>query len=454
MGMPSPIPFVAIATDKPAEPAPVTLYPSRISLSTWRGCNLRCSYCVLQSDPIADDPFQARRVASVSALMSAFDASRAANPAIRRLKLTINDHSDPFLTPAIAEDSLAILRQLAARAISAPVIITTKMHPGANVIAQLASLSAQLKLSIFVSIADFSPRGDVEHIAVERRFDALRHFAQAGLHTVLYLKPIGPWTDIAALSKALARHADVINEVILSPLKDDGAGHDLIGPDYFTDYGFGGRAENAIVDAILRLKPSMKISRKRSCAINRHHALPCKPPLFGNTSTSAQAGDLFTHAISRAGYCELRPQHSLNGRPDIHLALSFMAEQLARLNIPWALIGSMATALSQDQPDALAVNDIDIAVEKKHQEKIYRWLKQEGAEPKAYLGCKGSCSRRAKALHLSPSLIDFDQYRSTLRIKVAGVAIDITSKDRRLIDTARETWLHGMKVPLAMAASV
>lgn len=442
------IPFVEITEDKPSVIAPVTVYPTRISLSSWRGCNLKCSYCVLQSDPVDANPFSAQRVSSVAELLAGLDHALRENTDISTLKLTINDHTDPFLTPEIAEDTLAILEGLAARRVTAPIMITTKMPAGEKVIERLAILKDRLRMTVFVSIADFSTGERVELVDVGSRFEALKHFVCRGIHTVLYLKPIGPWTDIAVMTAYLQRYVGYVSEIIISPLKGQRSDYPHIPLDDIARYSFGGDVEDAVVNAILAVNPAIKVSRKRSCSVNRRNQLSCRPPLFGS-SPANPAADLFANAVSTNGYCEVRPKAVLNGRPDLHLALSFIGAQLDKLGIRWALIGSMQRAIDAQTERMMAVNDIDIAVPKADQDRLYHWLKNFGAAPKAFIGCGGSCSLRGKAMHLSPQVVDFDRYRSTLRIVVAGVFVDITSNDKALREAALAKRAANIMTPLS-----
>lgn len=441
------IPLVEIAEDKPAETAAVTVYPTRISLSSWRGCNLKCRYCVLQMDPVSANPFSAKRIATVTDLMAALDRAIVESPDISKLKITINDHTDPFLVPEIAEDTIAIVRALTEREVSVPIIITTKMKPSASVIERLTELKDRLNISIFVSVSDFSKERSVESIDVESRFEALKSFVEAGFHAALYLKPIGPWTDINSLTEYLHRYESYVSEVIISPLKGGLSDYHDIPVGYHDGYHFGGDIENSIIEAILSVNPSIRVSRKRSCAVNRRGALPCLPPLFGGGSD--QGGDLFVNAVSTDGYCEVRPKSSLSGRPDLHLALSFIADLFAKLEVSWALIGSMRNAIDDSFDRMLAVNDIDVAVGKHDQDRIYRWLKKTGAKPKAYLGCKGNCSLKGRSMNVFPSVVDFDRYRSTIRVVVAGVFVDISSKDEAVVAGASERLVAGIWIPVA-----
>jgi hypothetical protein len=107
------IPLVEVTDDHPAVIQPVTVYPTRISLSSWRGCNLKCQYCVLQQDPLESDPFHAQRVSTVAELLAAYDSAVRGNADVSRLKITLNDHTDPFLKPEISADTLALVEALA-----------------------------------------------------------------------------------------------------------------------------------------------------------------------------------------------------------------------------------------------------------------------------------------------------------------------------------------------------
>ena len=419
------IPLVEITEQHPTTIEPVTLYPTRISLSTWRGCNLKCGYCVLQDDPVSADPFSAQRVASVDALLAAYDSMMRASPDAQQLKLTLNDHTDPFLTPAITQDTLALVAGLAARGVSAPVVITTKLNPGAAVVEQLAALAGNLRLSVFVSVADFSQHHRVELDNVPARFEALRLFASHGLHAVLYVKPVGPWTDVAGLTRYLAAYADCIDEVIMAPVKRDEAAGEYARA--AAQFAFGSEAEDAIVAAIHAVKPSIRVSRKRSCAINRRHRLACMPPLFGKQEAES-GGDLFANAVSRDGYCELRPAATFAGRADLYLALSCMADLFAQLEVPWALIGSFERALGRDADELASVNDIDVAVRKQDLLRIHQHLVSLGVAPEVYMGCKDTCSLRGAAKTVVPEVISLDAYRYNLRIAVAGVQVDVTTK--------------------------
>jgi hypothetical protein len=427
------IPLVEITDDHPAVIQPVTVYPTRISLSSWRGCNLKCQYCVLQQDPVAGDPFTAQRVSTVADLLDAYDRAVAEAADLSRLKITINDHTDPFLKPEISADTLAIVEALARRKVTAPVMITTKLNPGSAVIRKLAQIAGDLKLTMFVSVADFSEHNRVELDNVEDRFAAIREFAEHGLHTVLYLKPIGPWTDIRRMSEYLCRYQPWITEVIMAPLKGDVSSCGLPSVPV-ADYDFGGEAENRIVEAIHAVNPAIKVSRKRSCAVNRQHQLACMPPLFGNQD-SQPASDLFANAVSLKGYCEVRPAASFAGRPDLYLALSCVSELLEQLEVRWALIGSMQRAVDAKGTGLDAVNDIDIAVSKADFPRIHQRLKSQGLALEASMGCDGSCSIRGGAKSVLGEVIILDDYRYNIRLRVAGVMVDITTKERAVIAT-------------------
>lgn len=447
MTTPAALRLVEVTPDKPTHVEPVTVYPSRISLSSWRGCNLRCGYCVLQADPVVGDPFRARRVSPVADLLAAYDDALALNPGAARLKLTINDHTDPFLTPEIAEDTLAILEGLASRQVTVPVMITTKLHPGPERIQRLATLARRLRLTVFVSVADFGGRGRVEQVEVGPRFQALRDLADAGLHAVLYLKPIGPWTDIAALSDWLRRYARVVGEVVLSPLKDD--------PDaalaYASDaealaYGFGGAQEGAIVAAIHAVNPVIKVSRKRSCAVNRRYRLGCMPPLFGKAPA---VSDLYVNAVSAGGYCELRAPSALGERPDLVLALSLVAELLQKLDVRWALMGSMRCYDLVTGTVGPAVGDIDVALLPRDLPRVHEAFRAYGQAPAVFMGCTGFCSGDGRSRPALPAVADLERFRSTVRVRVAGVQVDFSTKDEAVIAAATLREVAGVVVPLA-----
>ena len=444
MQMPKLIPFVEVTETQPSAIEPVTVYPTRISLSSWRGCNLKCQYCVLQQDPVGGDPFTAQRVSTVADLLDAYDRAVAEAADLSRLKITINDHTDPFLKPEISADTLAIVEALALRKVMAPVMITTKLNPGTAVIRKLAQIAGGLKLTMFVSVADFSEHNRVELDNVEDRFAAIREFSEHGLHTVLYLKPIGPWTDIQRMTEYLSRYQPWITEVIMAPLKGDVSSCGLPSVPV-ADYDFGGEAENRIVEAIHAVNPAIKVSRKRSCVVNRQHQLACMPPLFGNQD-SQPASDLFANAVSLRGYCEVRPAASFAGRPDLYLALSCVSEMLEQLNMRWALIGSMQRAVDAAGNGLDAVNDIDIAVSKADFPRIHERLKSQGLAPDVYMGCKDSCSMHGAAKIVFSEVIEMDDYRYNIRIVVAGVTVDITTKDEGVIAGARRRGLAGCQV--------
>lgn len=447
------IPFVEVTESHPSAVQPVTVYPTRISLSSWRGCNLKCSYCVLQQDPVSGDPFKAERVSTLQELLAAYGKIVSEAPDFSRLKITINDHTDPFLTPEITTDTLDIVAALASQNIQAPVMITTKLNPGADVVQRLAQLSKQLKLTVFISIADFSEQARVELNNVKARFEALKEFSSSGVHTVLYIKPVGPWTDVASLTEYLSRYEDYVAEVIMAPLKGEGLSKALGVPLSVSDaYEFGGLAEDKVVQEIHAVSPAIKVSRKRSCAVNRRHQISCAPPLFGGSdshSEETESSDLFANAVSLNGYCEVRPHSTFSGRPDLYLALSYIGNFLDQIDVRWAVIGSMQRAVDGAGDSFDKVNDVDIAVAKKDFALIHEHLKSHGFAPEVYMGCKGMCSNIGLVKTVFPDVIELEKYRSNIRIAVAGVSIDISTKDEGVIHSATERDLAGCKVLVA-----
>lgn len=443
------IKLVEVSENYPKNIEPVTFYPGRVSLSSWRGCNLKCRYCVLQMDPVDSDPFSAQRVSSVTELLQAYDALCASQQAARAVKILVNDHTDPFLTPEITRDTLAIIRGLATRGIAVPVVITTKLHPGEGVARELAGYAKEINLSIFVSIADIGAHARVDLNNIDDRFEALRHFSERGLHANLYIKPIGPWTDIEALMGYMHRYSRYLSEVVISPLKGTAQDYQKFGiVDAQAGFQFGEEIETALITRLKDDFPSLKISRKRSCAINRHHQLNCSPPAFGNGKPE-ETGDLFVNALVTDNYCEIRPESEFMAKPDFMRSLVQVAGIFDDAGVAWTLIGSLQRALRTGALLSL-VNDIDIAVVKEDFHAISEVFLGFGMRPEVTMGCGNGCSRGSLIKNEMPNVIEIDRYRCNLRLDLSGVSIDVTTKPEEVIARSGYMQILGRKVMVAI----
>lgn len=440
---------VNLATGHPTTISAITIYPNRISINSHYGCNLACQYCCLVFDRLSSAPFLAARISSIENLFDEFDRIPIDSP-YAKLNLSVGDHSDPFLNPEIAADTLKILQGLEARGVTTPVILTTKLRPSDIILDQIAKLH-QLKLSVFLSIADTSSEERVDLNNIENRLIALKEFKSRGVHTVFLLKPIGSWTDPAIIKKMVYDNRDSIDEVVLSPLMDDEiSNYQKIGL-YDEPIGqYGSDFEDLIVSEIHSASPEIPVSRKRSCAINRHWGLACKPPLF--EIANINRGDLFIWSMrDQSGHCRIYPKQSFhNLDPRVVSAMSKIGNLFKKFDVRWALIGSLQRALSSPNSKSADCKDIDIAVTKEDLQRIIIEIKNIDPSSTNWDGCKGTCSVRGLQTRTTNwHEVKTAGLRVLVRLKIDGIQIDLTSKSIDVVFNTRIINVAGMALPLA-----
>ena len=435
----------------PIRASAITIYGSRVSLNTTYGCPIKCEYCVLLQDNINADPFRVNVISTVHELLAEYDKALRSDARLENLKISVGDHSDPFL-PKVVADTLAILEGLAARGIKTPILLTTKLRPPTEILDKIAALD--LKLTFFISIADTSNRNnrfDIDN--VHNRLAALRDVKSRGIHTVLYIKPWdAEWTTPSKIAELVRENRMWIDEVVLSPLQGTTS-------DYYTSLKkiseighYGSDLENRLITEISKAAPDLAISRKRSCSINRRHDHPCRPPLFATLNSSTR-GDLFFLAVpDDAGYCKVYPKESFqNIEPGVISALSTLSKLLQQSNITWGLIGSFQRALSNEGP--VMFKDIDIAVTKPDLLSIIEILKNIDPDLVPYMGCKGKCSAHEIVPKQNWSVeVNSIGVRLMCRVHIGGIQFDITSVGKDVLGKIRYIRVAGLDLPLAESA--
>ncbi len=453
--LPGDVCLVTAETGHPSAIKPVTVYPSRLSLNAWYGCPLGCRYCCLPFDGLSDEPEKPKKITDTDTLLAAYDQCQNIKP-IRRLKITLGDHSDPFLTPVIAQDTLKILQGLAKRGATASILLTTKMFPGLALLEAIAELRSTLKLSLFVSMADTSDAARVEPANMDDRIKTLQACKSLGLHTVMYLKPIGWWTSPALLSQLVEAHRDDVDEIVISPLQSQTVfrqGEENTA-ELFPSSCYGGDLEDQLVEMLHRVAPAIPVSRKRSCAVNRRWKLKCQTPIIYTPAKSS--GDLFHNTIrDDDGYCHVIPEKSYGGlEAGMVSALSKVRRMLNKNNVEWAIIGSFQRALTSGSSFS-SVNDIDIALSKSDLRKMHSTLAGDNPTAELWMGmdCE-DCSRRGRLKPVEMKAItstEDHEYRATLRLVVDGTSFDFSTKNMAAGQELLKKHVAGMEVPVLLA---
>lgn len=435
----------------PIRASAITIYGSRVSLNTTYGCPIKCEYCVLLQDHINADPFRVNVISTVPELLAEYDKALRSDARLENLKISVGDHSDPFL-PKVVADTLAILEGLAARGIKTPILLTTKLRPPTEILDRIAALD--LKLTFFISIADTSNRNnrfDIDN--VHNRLAALRDVKSRGIHTVLYIKPWdAEWTTPSKIAEIVRENRMWIDEVVLSPLQ--GTIRDYASLKKLSETGhYGSELENRLITEISNAAPDLPISRKRTCSVNRRHDQPCRPPLFEITNSSTR-GDLFLSSIpDDKGYCKVYPNKSFrNIEPGVISALSTLSKLFQQSAITWGLIGSFQRALSNEGP--VMFKDIDIAVTKPDLLSIIEIFKNIDPKLVPYMGCKGKCSAHEIVPNLDWSFeVNNIGVRIMCRIHIGGIQFDITSVGKDVLGKIRYIRVAGLDLPLAESAA-
>ena len=346
---------------QPSKLAPITIFPyrNRISLNTYYGCHLGCAYCICQSDSYsAKAKNRPVRLASAEQILESLNTVRSS---LEGYRINIGDFSDPFGDKNLQEDSLKILRGLHKNSYSNPISLTSKVAPSQKFLEQIQKLP--LRLSLYVSLSDVGTR--VEKMSAEQRVLLAQKSYDAGIHTVLLMRPLHPaWSVPEQFFPVLKLMRGYIDEVVVSGLRaTDKVRQSLakkniliVAPEDeafpFIDSVF----ESEIINVVNKALPGVSVTRTRSCPSNRRYNLACLQPSAQKYPVPEQASrwpECDNWSVVRRdwnGYCRLS---SLN-RP---FTTGLTPEQSAVLEkfsliadaapaIPWRLIGGTAQILN------------------------------------------------------------------------------------------------------------
>ena len=271
-----------------------------VSVNPVYGCNIGCPFCVSQADPWRPVGDGQTTLAPVQAILEGLVQHAAW---LRRLRLSVMDFCDPF-DPAVRPQLRQLMQGLDANLPGQVVLLTTRLHPGEQLLRWLASLH-NIKLSLFVSLGDAA--GGVQPVTpVKARLRLLEQSSRQGLHTVMLLRPlVAEWTRRCSLRRLLEHAARSCHEVVL-------AGLNLTPPVQASLLTAGwpvpaepadrhGGVERQLRERVLQLSRQvvgqLPLSEHRSCAINRHRELGC------TVAAGCAAGPLEIRACR--GYCSM-----------------------------------------------------------------------------------------------------------------------------------------------------
>lgn len=281
MNDPCDLPIVELG--RPSRTAPALAFrrgKGHLSVNPVAGCTLMCPFCIGRGDSWSQGASFAglRPLSTVPRILETLEAHA---DRVRPLKLSIMDFTEPFL---VGNQRLldALLRGLDERLPGQAVLLTTRLHPGEPFLDLLAGLK-RLKLSLFVSLGDAT--GGVRPVTpVWQRLKLLEDSSDRGLHTVMLLRPlVREWSRASALRFLLGHAAATCHEVVLSGLSlrpEVEAGLSQAGwpvPRQPSDEHGGVEPGFALEVMALAEKVlgQVPLSEHRSCAMNRHHRLPC-----------------------------------------------------------------------------------------------------------------------------------------------------------------------------------
>lgn len=238
-----------------------------LSVNPVSGCGVGCPYCLNLADGIGPER------SSSSSVEAVLDTLVQHEEIVRRLKLSLLDQSDPF-DATIRPVLRALLEGLAARLPEQLVILTSRLHPGTDLLDWLRTLP--LRVSIFVSLGDATGR-IVPVTPVLPRLALLHNCRARGLHAVMLLKPlVAEWCDPSTLRNLLEFANTGCDELVVSGLR--------LTPEIEASLRARNwpvpSAPNAEIDRELRatiteIVRSIPVSEHRSCAVNRRHGVPC-----------------------------------------------------------------------------------------------------------------------------------------------------------------------------------
>ncbi|MCL4362101.1 hypothetical protein M1585_01310 [Candidatus Parvarchaeota archaeon] len=138
---------------------------SGLSISTYLGCNLNCSYCILGA--LGEDTSKPKQIATVEDLENLlFNENSLYLP--NRTPLIVNNRTDPFL-PEVAETTYDILDMLTKHNVKSPILIITKLVPDLNI----SYYSNRLNLMVFLSYS-----GLKRPFEPNRNFDIIDKFCE------------------------------------------------------------------------------------------------------------------------------------------------------------------------------------------------------------------------------------------------------------------------------------
>ncbi len=268
-----------------------------VSVNPSYGCGIGCPFCINKADPW-HAAGQARSSLPLAGVGEILDELQRRSAQLAGLRLSLLDFCEPFL-PSMRRPLRALLAGLDARMPGQAVLLTTRLHPGKPLLDELVGLQ-NLRLSLFVSLGDAT--GGVPPVTpVGPRLELLADAAQRGLHAVALLKPlVREWTRPAQLRQLLRCAARSCHEVVLGGLQLSPSIERSLQRAGWPVPSAGAEPHGAVEPELRRevmamaaaLLGDIPASEHRSCAINRHFAMPCLVAGERREAVASEPGEL------------------------------------------------------------------------------------------------------------------------------------------------------------------
>lgn len=426
----------------------VTVYPfrNRVSVNPIYGCS-GCAYCICTTDQGRPDDGRIH-LADINQTMAALDSI----PNLDGYGIHLFDHSDPFMKSNQAL-TLSLMEKLSAKGYENPINITSKAVPSVELLTRIAELP--LKTTIFASISDVT--GRVESAPVSDRIKLVRRSHDAGLHTILALRPIHKaWTDPKRFRDIFDELKGSVDGVVIAGLRAPGPVRAALAkagiqiekqPDESAVPIHDPELESHMVAIVNKHLPGAPIYRKRACAVNRKYMLSCFPPSAKNypwpssAKLSTTDDSECTMVRDYNGYCHLIHRNTVNdtvfttGQAQAMETLSLLFD--ASPSIPWCVVGGAAKVIQRVRSQC---NDIDIQIPPDFFDSALQRLRDSGRGLRIR-NCSGCCSSYVKyQKNESPFAYVTAQDIKVAIAMIGSVQIDLASfedKNYRKIERIR-----------------